>query len=192
MVSSLRHRKTLARVSVHSFPCCRPSSTISIAGILWLICPLNGFHRPALEILHVIVILFFLGFYCKKTENRNRNQRIRSYILCLQMPHILIPCLIRTLWNLKHTLPNILCKISHVWLLPGLEGNDAEGTLGRETFPVPSISSRLWSNSTWTSSSSSANSSSCVRVIKDTFQNIKLAGILMVPTSNNFHFRTHK
>lgn len=49
------------------------------------------------------------------------------------------------------------------WLLPGLEGNEVEGTLGRGTFSDPPISSRFLSSSSCSSSSSSASSSSWER-----------------------------
>lgn len=89
------------------------------------------------------------------------------------------------------------CKTSRGGHLPGLEGNDVEGTLGRGTLSDPSISSRLWSNSSWTRSSSSARRSSWqrnggVRVIKHTEGHhknsyVKLIGIPVVPSSKFCH-----
>lgn len=48
----------------------------------------------------------------------------------------------------------------YVKRLPGLEGNEVEGTLGRGKFSDPPISGSLCSSSTCCSSSSSASSSS--------------------------------
>lgn len=169
MVSSLRHRKTLVHVCISPFiPMLQ--AFLQLLESRYIVADLVGFHRPALEILHVFVILFFLGFYGQKNKQKNR---IGSCILCLQNRIIRwhFPD-----WNCLRSRSNIF----HVRLLPGREGSDVEGTLGRETFPVPSISSRLWSNSTWTSSSSSASRSSWQKNWS------MLARILKVATSHNF------
>lgn len=170
MVSSLRHRKTLVHVCISPFiPMLQAS--LHLLESRYIVADLVGFHRPALEVLHVFVILFFPGFYGQK--NKKKKNRIGSCILCLQNRTIRwhLPD-----WNCLRSLSHIF----HVRLLPGLEGNDVEGTLGRGTFPVPSISSRLWSNSSWTSSSSSASRSSWQ-------QNWSmLARILLVATSHSF------
>lgn len=141
----------------------------------------------------------FLAFKVeKKRVNRHWNE-IGSWMLWRQnrfSRFVWISCYPNQ--NSWKSLPNIHWKVSNFILLPGLEGNDAEGTLGRGTFSVPSISSKLWSNSSCTSSSSSAIRSSwqknwCVRVIRHALKNTKhiyanLARILMLPSPNKSYY----
>lgn len=152
--SSDTGRRSHMRVSVHSLPCCRPSSTRSAAYMASIAQRWRSSMSSSSS--------SFLAFVAKKKQERTEieNQRIPYCKLCLQKR----PDVTRRDSTPDHScvksLPNVLIIISPVGLLPGLEGNDVEGTLGRETFPVPSISSRVCSNSTWTSSSSSASRSS--------------------------------
>lgn len=75
MVSSLRHRKTLVHVCISPFiPMLQAS--LHLLESRYIVADLVGFHRPALEVLHVFVILFFPGFYGQKNKQTKKQNWI--------------------------------------------------------------------------------------------------------------------
>lgn len=54
-----KHSYTTSYQSIHSPGA--SSSSFSDAGMMWRLLRLHGFHRPALQVLHVVLVLLFLG-----------------------------------------------------------------------------------------------------------------------------------
>lgn len=48
--------------SAHSFSFVSSSQSSFSSSLMWLLLRLHGLHRPALQVLHVVLVFLFLGF----------------------------------------------------------------------------------------------------------------------------------